>query len=204
VEITHASIGDLKVALSHNGVHHVLHANNGGGRDDIDQVYRVTAFDTTEANGAWQLSVVDSSADETGSLLRWGLNINVGDREPLELPTDPDAPETFPGEGGIAIPDNASAGISSEAGVPSDAAGIASVVVNITHTYRGDLEVALEHDGQTWVLHNRAGGSADNLSETYALDPAPASLGGTWTLSVSDNAAADTGTLDSWAVVVAP
>ncbi len=204
VEITHTAIGNLKVTLSHNGVQHVLHANNGGDRDDIDQVYRITAFDTTEANGAWQLSVVDSSATDTGSLLQWGLDINVGDREPLERPTDPDAPETFPGEGGISIPDNAPAGINSEAGVPSDATGTASAVVNITHTYRGDLEVALKHDGQTWVLHDHQGGSANDLSETYVLDPAPANLGGTWTLSVSDNAAADTGTLDSWAVVVTP
>jgi subtilisin-like proprotein convertase family protein len=84
------------------------------------------------------------------------------------------------------------------------------VDINITHTWRGDLIVRLIHpDATTVVLHNRTGGSADNLIGTYptTLTPAePLSLlfgkpaAGTWGLFVRDAAAGDTGTLNSWAL----
>jgi subtilisin-like proprotein convertase family protein len=48
------------------------------------------------------------------------------------------------------------------------------------------------------TLHDQAGGSADNLTDTFTLTPAQA--GGdagkaTWTLKVTDNAAQDLGTI---------
>jgi serine protease len=75
------------------------------------------------------------------------------------------------------------------------------VAVNITHTYRGDLKVdLLAPDGTVYVLHNRTGGSADNIVQTYTVDASTKVANGTWRLRVNDNAAADTGSLNSWSL----
>ena len=63
--------------------------------------------------------------------------------------------------------------------------------------------------GRRALLHNRSGGGKDNLE--LDLDSEPPSLlaplvgqpiPGAWRLSVSDNAAVDTGTLKHWSIEV--
>ena len=45
------------------------------------------------------------------------------------------------------------------------------VAVNIVHTYKGDLKVDLvAPDGSVYVLHNRTGGSADNIVQTFTVN----------------------------------
>ena len=70
--------------------------------------------------------------------------------------------------------------------------------INITHTYRGDLIVALRSPAGTEVLlHNRTGGSANDIIGNYPQtlpphEPLSGFLGdpldGTWELHVSDHA----------------
>ena len=84
--------------------------------------------------------------------------------------------------------------------------------VNISHTYKGDLQVTLVSPSGTPIfLHDRSGGSADNIIGWYdaALTPAePLSRfdaehsTGTWTLKVNDGVPTNTGTLNSWSVEV--
>jgi PKD repeat protein len=75
------------------------------------------------------------------------------------------------------------------------------VAVNITHTYKGDLKVDLvAPDGSVYVLHNRTGGSADNIIQTFTVNLSTEALNGTWNLRVNDNASGDTGTLNSWSI----
>jgi subtilisin family serine protease len=75
------------------------------------------------------------------------------------------------------------------------------VAVNIVHTYIGDLRVDLiAPDGSVYVLHNRAGGSADNINQTYTVNLSGEALNGTWKLRVNDNYNADTGYINSWSV----
>ncbi|WP_341502131.1 S8 family serine peptidase [Gallaecimonas sp. GXIMD4217] len=76
--------------------------------------------------------------------------------------------------------------------------------VNISHTYSGDLIVSLiSPAGTEHVLHNRSGGSADDVIGSWTLDSFNGeAMNGTWTLSVSDNASADTGTLNSWGMTI--
>ena len=75
------------------------------------------------------------------------------------------------------------------------------VAVNIVHTYIGDLKVDLvAPDGSVYVLHNRAGGSADNINQTYTVNLSSEALNGTWNLRVNDNANADTGRIDTWSI----
>jgi subtilisin-like proprotein convertase family protein len=115
----------------------------------------------------------------------------------------------------IAINDNST--IQSFIDVPDAfCIGDVDVMVDITHTYIGDLIVEVTSpEGTTVRLHNRGGGSADNIVTTYddSTNP-PAGPGlladfigevptGVWTMTISDNAGADTGSLNSWTLKVA-
>ncbi|MFC9310528.1 proprotein convertase P-domain-containing protein, partial [Streptomyces sp. NPDC057011] len=73
------------------------------------------------------------------------------------------------------------------------------VDVNIVHTYIGDLKVDLvAPDGSVYNLHNRSGGSADNIVKSYTVNASSEVANGVWKLRVNDNAALDTGKIDSW------
>ncbi len=107
----------------------------------------------------------------------------------------------FQGSGGD-IPDNDPVGVSSVIEIEEEGTvAELSVDVNITHTYRGDLTVTLYRDDEAVVLHDRAGGSADDLVETYDVsDFDGTDISGEWRLVVTDTAPLDTGTLDSWSI----
>ena len=104
------------------------------------------------------------------------------------------------------IPDNNSTGIGSPIIVSGGGViGSVSVSLNITHTWIGDLRVVLRAPGgQQYVIHDRTGGSADNLVITDM--PVPVFAGtpaaGRWALRVSDNAGADVGRLMSWSITI--
>ena len=77
----------------------------------------------------------------------------------------------------------------------------ASVTVAIVHTYQGDLKVDLvAPDGSLYNVQNRSGGSADNVNKTVTFNLSTEPLNGTWKLRVNDNAAGDTGYINSWSV----
>ncbi|MCH2142100.1 MAG: proprotein convertase P-domain-containing protein [Phycisphaerales bacterium] len=95
--------------------------------------------------------------------------------------------------------------------------GDVDVELDISHTYIGDLIVDLESPtGVVVRLHDRSGGSEDDIATTYdddggTLPDGPGEMSdfvgevvtGTWTLRVSDNAGADTGSLNSWTLKIA-
>jgi hypothetical protein len=100
----------------------------------------------------------------------------------------------------LAIPDNNPAGVSVDLAVEGvTGARALAVTVDIEHTWRGDLVVELLREG-TLVkrLHDRTGGSADNLQQTFTLTAAEVgTANGRWTLRVADTARLDVGTLKS-------
>ena len=86
-----------------------------------------------------------------------------------------------------------------------------TVAVNIKHTFIGDLVITLEPPAGIGVapvvLHDRAGGSANNLKKQYDAATTPAlsrftdkGCKGTWTLRVRDAAQGDSGTLVSFSL----
>jgi M6 family metalloprotease-like protein len=109
----------------------------------------------------------------------------------------------------MAIPDNTAGGISSV--VVLDGTGNVrhiAITLEIRHSYRGDLRVELlSPNGRRAVLHNRTGGSVDDLVATYDSTP-PSGLTplhgqtvqGAWTLRVADLAKRDVGTLIRWEI----
>jgi len=83
------------------------------------------------------------------------------------------------------------------------------VGVRIQHGYIGDLQVSLESPvGSVAMLHDRSGGSANELMTVYDLETASVESldvfngenpqGFDWTLLVSDNATGDTGEVLEW------
>ncbi|MGW3717310.1 S8 family peptidase [Streptomyces sp. NPDC005133] len=87
-------------------------------------------------------------------------------------------------------------------GVAGNAPAALSVPVDITHTYIGDLRIDLvAPDGSVYNLKAYGtGGSSDNVITTYTVNASSEVANGTWKLRVSDNAAADTGRINSWAL----
>ncbi|WP_460504455.1 proprotein convertase P-domain-containing protein, partial [Catellatospora paridis] len=104
----------------------------------------------------------------------------------------------------VAIPDNTT--VSSTitiSGCARNASATSSVAVTIYHTYKGDLVVDLvAPDGSVYNLSNRAGGSADNIIQTFSRNLSTEAANGTWTLRVRDAASADTGRIDTWSLTL--
>ncbi|CAM3409668.1 trypsin-like serine protease [Stackebrandtia soli] len=82
------------------------------------------------------------------------------------------------------------------------ATATASVSVDITHTYRGDIGIQLVSPaGTTYTLKSSGiGDGADDIVETYTVDLSGVAADGTWTLKVTDAYSGDTGTLNNWSV----
>jgi len=117
---------------------------------------------------------------------------------------------TFPGGGtqtytngtDVAIGDNTTVNSPiTVSGRTGNGPASASISVNIIHTYKGDLKVDLvAPDGTLYNIHNRTGGSADNVSGTFTKNLTSEALNGTWQLRVNDNAAGDVGRIDTWSI----
>lgn len=206
VDLTHTYIGDLELVLEHGGVSRTIHNREGGSADDIVRAFDVVGFESLDPNGEWTLVVRDRAGADTGTLNGWRVTVSTGEGTPT--PPPPATEQRFEGMGGVAIPDNAPAGATSTAQVSGGMTGRTVVIdVNITHTYVGDLTVEVTAPtGRTFMLHNRMGGSADDLHQQFPLDATGNAFtgdpNGSWTLKVVDGADADEGTLDTWAVVL--
>ncbi|WP_144121214.1 M4 family metallopeptidase [Catellatospora sichuanensis] len=104
----------------------------------------------------------------------------------------------------VAIPDNTTVNSTiTISGCARNASATSSVSVTIYHTYKGDLVVDLvAPDGSVYNLSNRAGGSADNIIQTFSRNLSTEAANGTWTLRVRDAASADTGRIDTWSLTL--
>ncbi|HZF87624.1 S8 family peptidase [Streptomyces sp.] len=116
--------------------------------------------------------------------------------------TTPPGPR-FENTGDYAINDNATVESPiTVSGVSGNAPATLAVQVGIVHTYIGDLQVQLiAPDGTAYTLKGYGtGGSSDNIDTTYSVNASAETANGTWKLRVSDNAAYDTGRIDTWAL----
>ncbi|KAF7775205.1 hypothetical protein PCIT_a1339 [Pseudoalteromonas citrea] len=105
----------------------------------------------------------------------------------------------------VDIPDNDPAGASSVINIPDEITVFGSeTLIDITHTYIGDLVVTLTSpSGTTATLHNKAGGGADDINQSFASNAFNGEVAqGDWTLKVVDTYAEDIGTINQWAVTL--
>ena len=208
IDIDHTFIGDLMVSLvAPSGKEVLLHNRNGGNADNLKTTFNF--LNTTALvsllgepiKGNWGLKVKDLALIDTGTLNSWELSIDVLDGKELMVEKDE----------GLNIPDNSEEGIESvlsiaESGTISDL----EVSVDITHTYIGDLTVELiSPQNEVFLLHNRLGGSNDNIIRTYSLLNTSIlsglrgkSVNGEWKLKVKDHVIADRGKLNYWKIRV--
>ena len=103
---------------------------------------------------------------------------------------------------GAWIPDYDSAGLTRTLWVDRTSR-LENIALSITHPYRGDLRATLvSPTGTTLYLHDRSGGSADNLHIDWNVGNyfGTASAEGTWVLHVYDQAEGDVGLIDAWAL----
>ncbi len=109
---------------------------------------------------------------------------------------------SFENAADVSIPDNGAAVNSAVtvSGRTGNAPSNLAVAVDIVHTYIGDLRVQLiAPDGTAYTLKAYGtGGSADNINTTYTVNASSEVANGTWQLRVQDNAAQDTGYINSW------
>jgi subtilisin-like proprotein convertase family protein len=200
--IPHTYKGDLEVALiGPDNTTVLLHNRTGTSTDNVTTTFSIvttsaqalTAFSGKNTAGAWRLRVRDLAAADTGTLSSWKLTFN-GEKSVTA---------------NLAIPDNNTTGVTStQSYTQTGTVAAVQVRVNVTHTYKGDLEIALiAPDNTTVLLHNRTGTSTDNVNTEFPDLTAPAqslaaftgkAINGNWRLRVRDLAAADTGTLVSW------
>ncbi|MCK8044934.1 S8 family serine peptidase [Shewanella sp. 1CM18E] len=150
----------------------------------------------TDAAAAWGDYTITVTGDDGSTVKDKAVSLSVLPQGLQDF--------TYTNTDSVAIPDNAP-GIVSTIDVADDVQvfGV-NANVDISHTWIGDLAVTLTSPaGTEVVLHNREGGSADDIVKSWDLSAFNGEVAtGTWSLSVDDNVGADTGTLNSWGLVI--
>ncbi|MEU6625298.1 M28 family metallopeptidase [Streptomyces litmocidini] len=148
----------------------------------FDRCYHSSCDTTANIND----TALDRNADAIAYAV-WNLSSGT---------TTPPTGTVFENTADVSIPDNGAAVTSSVtvSGVAGNAPSTLKVGVDIVHTYIGDLVVDLiAPDGSVYNLSNRAGGSADNINQTYTVNASSEVANGVWKLRVQDKASVDTG-----------
>lgn len=81
--------------------------------------------------------------------------------------------------------------------------------VDLTHSYIGDLRIdVIAPDGTSVTLHDRTGGSADDIRKIYTIAELPAlrafvgkNIQGPWVIKIVDTWRLDVGRLNSWRLI---
>ena len=154
----------------------------GGTATAFDPCYHASCDDIDNLD----LTALDRNIDAIGHMVWLYADKDYGTTPP---PT-PGCTQTNATD--VAIGDNATVESPvTVSGCSGNASATAKVAVNIAHTYIGDLMVDLvAPDGSVYVLHNRTGGGADNINQTYTVNLSSEAANGTWKLRVNDNASA--------------
>ena len=187
-----------------NGIRYVGN-RSGSARLSMDGSNNVEVINVPDPlPGAWVVDVVGSNVPEGPQDFALVYTAHTG-----AMPaTDIVRKENLTA---LDIPDNASQGVNSvlsisEPGLISNV----TVVVDITHSYFGDLRVSLISPEQTAiVLHDRQGASTDDLVKTYDVHTTPGlaalqgkPMAGEWQLAISDHARKDVGALRRWELIL--
>lgn len=171
---------------------------SGSTQESLSPHLAVTADPATPPGHRYCLAVDWTTAD--------GIR---GTTSAFFLPSSAPESRDYPATGlPKSIPDGSSYVLNSQQ-IDTDAEILdVNVRVDITHPNIGDLLVKLvDPSGQQYKLHNRTGGSADNIHTWYDTETAPSdslaplvgkSTKGTWKLVVADQVKGNTGTFDGW------
>jgi len=167
-------ISDLNVTLrSPLGTSVVFHNNERDDGDDIVRIWtsndfaKLQTLHGEDVRGDWALHIVDKASADVGRLLYWQLDMGV-DADTGGVIEDRAEPK-------IDIPDFNTTGIvSSLQQTQVDTVKDIVVLLDIEHTYIGDLQVELvAPSGISVLLHNSEGGWQDNIKRDYDVETKP-------------------------------
>jgi M6 family metalloprotease-like protein len=207
VDITHTYIQDLKITLETPGGDIIpLVDQEGGSADDIHSSYDsgsvLSALKGKPFTGPWTLHVVDLAKKDTGKLNWWKMEI---DYKSQENRLKKEKIET------LSIPDTDPKGVNSTIAI-SETGKVTQATINIelTHSYHGDLTVTLTAPSGrsvTLIPFNSLGSTRGLLSTSFSTTADPdltallhENVTGEWTLNVNDNWEQDKGTLKKWSL----
>ncbi len=168
---------------------------------------------TRDSLGEFLVKVTANCGKEVKLTLKFRFNDKDSLLSTLILPIGAPIGAEKNDEPNVDIPDKTPEGIMLPLDIEAEQ-GIVSqnfqVNLNLVHTYVGDITVNLISPHGTVVrLHNREGGTQDDLRGTYPTTLTPTEslsvlvgepLSGTWKLHVADSAIADTGKVLSWGI----
>lgn len=206
INIDHPYRGDLKTSLTGpDGTTAVLHNKKGGIRDNVPKTFNLKnspglkKFLGKHAAGSFTLNAADHAQHDIGVLKDWSLTVEMAGAKREDWKESPE----------ITIPDNDPKGIVRELNVNGcGTLNNLELTVDISHTWIEDLVIKLESpDNHEVILHDREGGSIQNLKKTYKTIGNPSLISfaekienvqGVWKLKVYDLDSSDIGVLHSW------
>jgi subtilisin family serine protease len=148
----------------------------------------ISGTPTTAGTSSVTASARDTAGQSGSTSFSWTINNPGSGCAPVTNGTDVTIPDVGTGTSSITI-----------AGCSGNAGAGATIEVHIVHTWIGDLVVDLiAPDGTVYNLHNRSGGSADNINQTYTRNLSTEAANGVWRLRARDAAFLDSGRIDSW------
>jgi subtilisin family serine protease len=151
----------------------------------------ISGTPTTTGTYSVTATATDSASRTGSTTFSWAITSTGGGCDPVTNGTD------------VTIGDNSDVSSPISLTCAGNASATTTVQVDIVHTYIGDLVVDLvAPDGTVYNLHNRSGGSADNINRSYTVNASSEAAAGTWKLRVRDQASLDTGYLNSWTLDV--
>jgi subtilisin-like proprotein convertase family protein len=176
----------------------------------------------TNPDGTWMIeSLYGNTYTVTATLAGYGTSpqtVFLADGEQatgINFGLAPRVDLSYCGNPGLPVPDNDSGGVTTQLLVTEgDIMVDVNVDIDMTHTWIGDLTLTLTSpEGTSVTLHNRTGGSADDILTNYDLVTEPGGPGamsdfdgenpiGVWTLFISDSVGGDTGALNGWCLNV--
>ncbi len=147
----------------------------------------ISGTPTTAGTSSVTVTATDAAAKTASATFSWVVNPVGSGCAAVTNGTD------------VTVPDNSDVSSSIALSCSGNASATTSVTVAIVHTYIGDLVVDLvAPDGTSYNLHNRTGGSTDNINKTFTVNASSEVAAGTWKLRVRDQAFLDSGRIDSW------
>ncbi|PZF96252.1 proprotein convertase P-domain-containing protein [Micromonospora deserti] len=189
VDIKHTYRGDLALYLqAPDGTGYLLEDLTGTG--DVDDLTKIYTFNGSAeiANGVWKLRVLDAVWGDTGVIDSWSLS--TSDFPPVRTTIRVPVPDVAAAESPLTV-----------SGVSGNAPNGMQVQVAIVHPKPEQLVISVvAPDGTAFPLHNKK----PALPTTFLVDATAAAASGTWKLRVEDTVGGDTGTIESWGLLLAP
>ena len=190
VHIKHPYTGDISIELTApNGFKKTILSPSRVNGVDMSRHFNgdlMSGFVGLKSKGEWTLKTMDAGANDSGDLVDWTLSLRC---------TPDNTTEIF-------IDDKNELSSVQTCQLTGKVSKL-SLLLNIDHSHIGDLICSLKApSGKSVIIHNKTGGSQNNLSKTYDSSNLKELIGenseGDWTLNIIDQLKGDAGKLTSW------